>query len=147
MVLILIKHFNLVLTLLLVWCNIATSETVKSTLKHRCVCQRWNLKCWKTWNQFNVDIINIRQRWNSVVILTTLINIERRLKSWKEQKSIFNIKKKKTQKRKKERKKERKEQKKKMKVQVWTTVSKSCWLYSPFWEKYASSSMLCLMKF
>ena len=38
------KHFNVGSTLLLDWYDVATSHNVKSTLKQRYVCQRWNLQ-------------------------------------------------------------------------------------------------------
>ena len=40
------QHFNVVSMLLLGWYNVETLDNVKSTLKQRCVCQRWNLKRW-----------------------------------------------------------------------------------------------------
>ena len=36
------KTFNVVSMLLLGWCDVATSDNVKSTLKQSCVCRRWN---------------------------------------------------------------------------------------------------------
>lgn len=38
------KYLNVLLTLLLVSYDVATSNNVKSTLKQHCVCQRWNLQ-------------------------------------------------------------------------------------------------------
>ena len=45
------KHLNVVSSLSLSWYQVATSHNVKSTLKHRCVRQRWNLHRWTTSNQ------------------------------------------------------------------------------------------------
>ena len=46
------KHFNFVSKLLLVWYDFATSDSVKSALKQRCVCcQCWNLQRWAMSNQ------------------------------------------------------------------------------------------------
>ena len=52
------KHFNVVSTLLLGWYDVATSHNVKSTLKQRCVRQRWNLQHSTTLKQSCVF-----QRW------------------------------------------------------------------------------------
>ena len=84
------KHFNVGSTLLLDWYDVATSHNVKSTLKQRCVCQRWNLQrrtklkqhCvfhrwteqrWQRRNNvviFNVDFHNVGQRRNDVANMT-----------------------------------------------------------------------------
>ena len=45
------KYLNVLLTLLLVSYDVATSNNVKSTLKQHCVCQRWNLQPWATSNK------------------------------------------------------------------------------------------------
>ena len=45
------EHFKVVSSLFLGWYDVATSDNVKSTLKQRCVCQRWNLQHWTTSNQ------------------------------------------------------------------------------------------------
>ena len=52
------KHFNVGSTLFLGWYDVATSHNVKSTLKQRCVRQRWNLQRWTTLKQRCVF-----QRW------------------------------------------------------------------------------------
>ena len=53
------KHFNVVSTLSFGWRDVATWDNVKSTLKQRCVFQRWNLQCLTTSNQRCVF-----QRWH-----------------------------------------------------------------------------------
>ena len=45
------KHFNVVSTLSFGWCDFATRDNVKSTLKQRYVFQRWNLQRLTTSNQ------------------------------------------------------------------------------------------------
>ena len=52
------KHFNVGSTLFLGWYDVATSHNVKSTLKQRCVRQRWNLQHWTTVKQRCIS-----QRW------------------------------------------------------------------------------------
>ena len=51
-------RFNVVSTLSFGWCDVATWGNVKSTLKQRCVFQRWNLQHRTTLNQCCVF-----QRW------------------------------------------------------------------------------------
>ena len=65
------KHFNVGSTLFLGWYDVATSHNVKSTLKQRFVCQRWNLQCRTTLKQrcvFQRWTDNVRQRRNNVVM-------------------------------------------------------------------------------
>ena len=62
------KHFNVGSMLFLGWYDVATSHNVKSTLKQRCVRQRWNLQRWNNVVYFNVELNNVRQRRNNVVI-------------------------------------------------------------------------------
>ena len=57
------KHFNIGSTLFLVWYDVATSHNVKSTLKKRCVCQRWNLQRRATLKQHCVFQRRFSQRW------------------------------------------------------------------------------------
>ena len=62
------KHFNVVSTLSFGWYNVATWDNVKSTLKQRCVFQRWNLQRQINVLYFNVNVNNVRQRRSNVVI-------------------------------------------------------------------------------
>ena len=45
------KHFNVVSMFLLGWYDVGMSDNVKSTLKQRCVYQRWNLLRWTKLSQ------------------------------------------------------------------------------------------------
>ena len=80
----------MVSTLFLGWYDVATSHNVKSTLKQRCVRQRWttsNQRCtFQRWFEqrrnnvviFNLDFHNVGQRWNNVV----------NMKIWKKKKKL-----------------------------------------------------------
>ena len=59
------KHFNVGSVLLLGWYDVATSHNVKSTLKQRCVCQRWNLQRRTTLKQRCVFQRWTEQRWTT----------------------------------------------------------------------------------
>ena len=77
------KHFNVGSTLLLGWYDVATSHNVKSTLKQRCVRQRWNLQRWNNVVYFNVELNNVRQRRNNVVIFNVdFHNLGQRRNNW-----------------------------------------------------------------
>ena len=78
------KHFNVVSALSICWYNVATWDNVKSTLKQRCVFQRWNLQRRTTSNQRCVF-----QRWYvettlsfSTPSFTMLVNVETTLWKW-----------------------------------------------------------------
>ena len=59
------KHFNVFLTLSFGWCDVATWDNVKSTLKQRCLFQHWNNVV-----IFNVEFSNVGKRRNNVVKMT-----------------------------------------------------------------------------
>ena len=88
------------------WCDVVRSGNVKSTLKQRCVCQRWNLQRWKnvkpTLSIISTMILttlnNVETMLFSKSIFTMLFSVETMLWIWpfeKEKKNIFEIKKKK----------------------------------------------------
>ena len=53
------KHFNVVSTLSFGWYGVGTWGNVKSTLKQRCVFQRWNLQRRTTLNKFLLPFHNL----------------------------------------------------------------------------------------
>ena len=79
-------------------------DNVKSTLKQRCVFQRWNLQRQRTSNQryafhFNFDMNNVRQLQNNVVIFNVEFhnvaklrnNVLKMIISKKNKKNLFQI--------------------------------------------------------
>ena len=100
------KPFKVISTLMLGWCDVVRSGNVKSTLKQRCVCQRWNLQRWKnvkpTLSIISTMILttlnNVETMLFSKSIFTMLFSVETMLWIWpfaKEQKNIFELQKKK----------------------------------------------------
>ena len=65
------KHFNIGSTLFLGWYDVATSHNIKSTLKQRCVRQRWNLQRSTTSNVANMTIWKKIKPWvkNKIIFL------------------------------------------------------------------------------
>ena len=65
------KHLNVVSTLSFGWCDVATWDNVKSTLKQPVY---FNVEMYNVEQRrinvvyFNVDMNNVRQGWNNVVI-------------------------------------------------------------------------------
>ena len=74
------KHFNVGSTLFLDWYDVLTSHYIKSTLKQRCVRQRWNLQRLTTLTILTLYILTLN--W------TTLGNVEATLSFWT---SIFTM--------------------------------------------------------
>ena len=86
------KHFNVVSMLFLGWYDVATSYNIKSTLKQRCVRQRWNLQRWTTSMLGNVQTMLSF----STSIYTPLDHVKTTLwiwplKKWKNKPRVKNV--------------------------------------------------------
>ena len=92
------KNFYDVSTLLPGWYDVITSDNVKSTLKQRCVCQRWNLQRWPTSKHRCYFQLRVSQRWTTSKQRCKHDNLEK----FKKSKKLFlknkNLKKKKKRK-------------------------------------------------
>ena len=76
--------------LFLGWYDVATWHNVKSTLKQRCVRQRWNYNVEQRRIKvvhFNVDLNNVRQRRNNVVVFNVDFNNVVNMTIWKKKKA------------------------------------------------------------
>ena len=62
------KHLNVVSTLSFGWCDVATWDNFKSTLKQRCVFQRWNLQRLKA--RIHCEIFLSDYSWNSLMYIS-----------------------------------------------------------------------------
>ena len=62
------KHLKVVSTLSFGWCDVATWDNFKSTLKQRCVFQRWNLQRLKA--RIHCEIFLSDYSWNSLMYIS-----------------------------------------------------------------------------
>ena len=77
------KHFNVVLKLWLGQYHVLMFDTVKPTLKQRCVHQRWKLQCWATSNQRYIFQWNVKITLSfSTLSFKTLNNVVATLWIW-----------------------------------------------------------------
>ena len=90
------KHFNVGSTLLLGWYDVATSHSVKSTLKQRCVFQRWTtlkqlcvFQCWATLKWRCHFQRRFWQRWGTSKQRCEYDHLKKNIKLWFKIKIIF----------------------------------------------------------